>query len=42
MNIREKLVIKLVVFLINFIGKGIEEYYGYKLDEVISDLDTKD
>lgn len=39
MTIREQVLIKLLALLINFIGKRIEGYYGWELDNIISKLE---
>lgn len=41
MTIREKVLIKLLALLINFIGKTVEGYYGWELDKIISELEQE-
>lgn len=41
MTIREKVLVKLLALLINFIGKKVKGYYGWELDKIISELDQE-
>ena len=38
MNLRERVVVKLLVFLIEFIGKPLDGFYGYKLEDIIKEM----
>lgn len=38
MNLRERIVVKLLVFLIEFIGKPLDGFYGYKLEDIIKEM----
>ena len=38
MTLREKAIIKLVAFLIEFIGQKVDGFYAFKLEDTIRDL----
>lgn len=42
MGMREKIIVKLLVFLIEFIGKKVENFYAYKLDEIVKGIEEKE
>ena len=37
MSNRKKLLVKLIVFLIQFIGKDVDGFYGYSFEEMINE-----
>lgn len=37
-TIRERIIIALLHFLINFIGKKVDGYYGYQLDTCLHEI----
>lgn len=41
MTIREQVLVKLLVLLINFIGKRVEGYYGWELNQIVSKLEQE-
>lgn len=38
MNLRERVVVKLLVFLIEFIGEPLDGFYGDKLEDIMKEM----
>ena len=38
MDLRERIVVKLLVFLIKFIGRKVDKFYSYELENAINEL----